>query len=57
MTGCYYCLHEVDMSKVTHFVDDGKTPICPHCGIDAVTDVKSKGDLEKLNEKFFGDYE
>ena len=34
--GCFYCKSIYDPRKITEWVDDGKTALCPYCGIDAV---------------------
>jgi len=34
--GCFFCLAEFDASVVTTWVDDGRTALCPKCGIDSV---------------------
>lgn len=35
---CVACLQQIAANGVQHWIDDadGKTAICPHCGIDAV---------------------
>ncbi|MBO9492095.1 hypothetical protein J7384_17165 [Endozoicomonas sp. G2_1] len=43
------------MAKVEDYVDQGKTPLCYHCHVDAVAEVKDKSELEALNNKFFGE--
>ena len=34
--GCFYCLKIFSPNEITDWTDDGKTALCPHCGIDAV---------------------
>jgi NAD-dependent SIR2 family protein deacetylase len=34
--GCFHCLQVFDAAEVVDWVDDGETPLCPRCGVDAV---------------------
>lgn len=34
--GCFHCLRVYDATEVIDWIDDGETPLCPHCGVDAV---------------------
>lgn len=34
--GCFYCLEIFNSQDIEEWIDDGKTAICPHCGIDTV---------------------
>ncbi len=34
--GCFHCLQVYDAVEVVDWVDDGETPLCPRCGVDAV---------------------
>ena len=34
--GCFYCERIFESSAILDWVDDGKTALCPHCGIDSV---------------------
>lgn len=34
--GCFHCLAVYDALEVVDWVDDGETPLCPRCGVDAV---------------------
>ena len=34
--GCFYCTAIFPPSAIAEWVDDGKTALCPKCGIDAV---------------------
>ena len=36
LAGCYYCLEVYPATEVSRFIDDGKTALCPMCGIDSV---------------------
>ena len=36
MCGCYYCLEIYPFSEIKKWVDNGTTPVCPYCHIDAV---------------------
>jgi NAD-dependent SIR2 family protein deacetylase len=53
--GCFCCLQTFAASEVIDWIDDGDTPLCPHCGIAAVlpgvTDIV---ELFRLRERRFG---
>ena len=34
--GCFHCLRVYEATEVIDWIDDGETPLCPHCGVDAV---------------------
>ncbi len=34
--GCFHCLRVYEATEVVDWIDDGETPLCPHCGVDAV---------------------
>lgn len=34
--GCFHCLQIYETTEVVDWVDDGETPLCPRCGVDAV---------------------
>ena len=34
--GCYFCLAEFKGKYIHEYVDDGKTVLCPYCGVDSV---------------------
>jgi hypothetical protein len=34
--GCFHCLQVYEATEVIDWIDDGETPLCPHCGVDAV---------------------
>lgn len=34
--GCFHCLRVYETIEVVDWVDDGETPLCPHCGVDSV---------------------
>jgi len=44
--GCFCCLQTFKASEVIDWIDDGDTPLCPHCGIAAV--LPGVTDLVKL---------
>jgi hypothetical protein len=54
--GCYYCLEIYPVSEIDMWVDNGNTPVCPYCFIDAVligeVDVNT---LERLHDEKFGE--
>ena len=61
--GCFCCLRTFAAAEVIDWIDDGDTPLCPHCGIAAsrhrgiaavlpgVTDIVK---LFRLHERRFG---
>ncbi len=58
---CFYCLSRFPAADVTEFVDDGRTPLCPGCGIDSVLAASSFGgklpdraELEAMRKQSFG---
>ena len=60
---CFYCLKSFSPIEIVEWVDEdnpkGKTPLCPHCGIDSVIGDKSGfpiGDqnfLKEMNAFYF----
>ena len=34
--GCFHCLAIFEATEVVDWIDDGETPLCPRCGVDAV---------------------
>lgn len=52
--GCFYCLKTMAPGEITEWVDGGETPVCPHCGVDAVLPgVVSKETLASLHKRAF----
>lgn len=54
--GCFYCLKEFNTSKITEWIDEGKTAVCPHCRIDSVlpiTEEVNSDILKEMNEVWF----
>lgn len=55
--GCYHCMTIFKAPKVTEWVDDGNTALCPNCDIDAVIPDSmaelTKGVLMALNKMQF----
>ena len=54
--GCFFCLAEYDASAVTKWVDDGRTALCPQCGIDSVLSEPYNDPtfLREMQREFFG---
>lgn len=50
--GCYYCCNFFQSNAVTEWCDDGKTALCPNCGIDAVLPKKSDLTLDTLKAMY-----
>ena len=56
--GCFYCTEIFNPSEITDFTDNGKTALCPYCGVDAVIGESSgfsitKEFLNKMKEYWF----
>jgi hypothetical protein len=52
--GCFCCLQIFRASDVIDWIDDGDTPLCPHCGMAALLpDVTDLETLWKLRERRF----
>jgi hypothetical protein len=57
--GCFYCMKIYSPSEITNWINDsdGKTAVCPHCGIDSVLPGNrvelSKDFLKKMHEVWF----
>ena len=56
MAGCYSCISVFDVSKIVHTTDDGKTALCPKCGIDSVLSDQSPFELNKQELKELYNY-
>jgi hypothetical protein len=50
--GCFYCGRLFSSAEITKWIDQGRTALCPRCGIDAVIGSASGFPLTKefLNE-------
>jgi hypothetical protein len=52
--GCFYCLATFPGAAVQAWVDDGKTALCPRCGVDSVLpDVVDDASLRSLHHHRF----
>ena len=56
--GCFYCKNIFYTGDITEWTDNGKTAICPHCGVDSVICNKKNytvtpEDLNMLNKYYF----
>ena len=56
--GCFYCGKTFPPSEIQEWVDDGKTAMCPKCGIDSVLGSASgypftKEFLDEMNQYWF----
>ncbi len=52
--GCYFCITVVEREEITEWWDDGKTAVCPHCGIDAILPYTiDEGFLAECNKHWF----
>jgi len=56
--GCFYCLRTYPATEVVDWIDDGETPLCPHCGIDSVMlEVTDLGTLLSMRSRRFSQLE
>jgi NAD-dependent SIR2 family protein deacetylase len=56
--GCYHCKSIFKTSEISETTDDGKTAMCPKCGVDSVLSESSPFKLDKqtlteLNKYWF----
>lgn len=56
--GCFYCKTIFKPNEIKDWCDDGKTAICPYCGVDSVIcntdDYKvCENDLRRMYNYFF----
>ena len=58
---CAHCLATFSGAEVIEFIDEGKTAVCPKCGVDAVLPDCAEGLnetlLQELHDDWFGDEE
>ena len=57
---CFCCFKYCQPSKIIMGIDNNKTAVCPHCGVDALigsaAGIKiTKTFLERMNECWFSD--
>ena len=58
--GCFYCGSIFEPSKITEWIDEDTTALCPSCGIDSVIGSASKFPitpdfLKRMQSYWFGD--
>ena len=55
--GCFHCISTFPAERVRDWIDDGRTALCPVCGIDAVVAEADGGGsvefLEQMNRRWF----
>ena len=55
--GCFRCLSTYLADRIGDWVDDGRTAICPVCGVDAVlsaaTDAITEDALDQMHRRWF----
>lgn len=55
---CFHCLKSFSAEQIGHWVDDGNTALCPHCGINSVLSggANSLSDalIQQLHAVYFG---
>lgn len=57
--GCFHCGSVFPPVEIHEWVDDGKTAVCPHCGVDAVIGSHSVTSitaafLSRMHDEWFG---
>ena len=54
---CFHCFNEYPFEQIAEWIDNGKTALCPRCGVDAVigfdSPVADRGLLRRLHESRF----
>lgn len=60
LCGCFYCGKIFSPREITEYADEGKTAICPFCGIDAVLSEEcgypiTQELLNQMNGYWFGE--
>ena len=58
LCGCFHCLSTFEPTAITTWVDEGKTAVCPVCGVNAVVGSDSgmlitRELLEDLKKRWF----
>lgn len=56
LLSCYYCFEVFESSQIQRVTDNGFTPICPFCEIDAVTEVMGDEELQEMHSASFETY-
>ncbi len=56
--GCFYCMSVFPPSRITEWIDEGQTAICPECPVDSVIGSASgfpitREFLEKMHSHWF----
>jgi hypothetical protein len=55
---CFYCQSAFPAEQIGQWIDEGKTALCPHCGIDSVlsssADALSDSLIGQLHAAYFG---
>lgn len=46
--GCFYCLEIFTPNDIIQWTDQGRTALCPHCGIDSVIAETSDREITVL---------
>lgn len=54
---CFHCLRVFPADEISHGTDDGKTALCPHCGVDSVlpggADQLTDDPIRQLHATYF----
>ena len=56
LAACYFCKSVYEPSKIIETTDEGKTALCPKCGIDSVLTDNSPFDFDKTTLSKLHDY-
>jgi len=60
LAGCFHCLEVYPAGQVAHWIDGGRTALCPRCGKDSVLGDRigvamKRPFLEKMQARWFPD--
>lgn len=51
---CFHCFSYIEQEEITEFWDEGQTPVCPLCRIDALIQGKhSQEELQRIHRGAF----
>lgn len=50
---CYHCVKRFKFDEIIEFVDEGRTAMCPKCGIDSVLDDIDRNTIVDMHDQSF----
>jgi hypothetical protein len=55
--GCFSCFNQFAFERITEWIDDDETALCPYCGVDAVLGfafpTADQGLLHEMHDRWF----